>query len=80
MNEQARHPELVISEIGTWDRLSGWFKGEPEIAGGRWSCPAEGCAGHMVANGFVWPTFDPGYHHTCDACGFTAAIHEHKYK
>lgn len=64
---------------------SRWFHGEPMITKRQvtpvrasWLCPTE-CGGYMVFNGMTWPTGDPGYHHTCDQCGFTAAIHGHRY-
>ena len=40
----------------------------------RWLCPNRECAGEMKDAGWMWPTFDPGHHHTCSECGFTAAI------
>lgn len=58
---------------------SRWFAGEPTIERApvrpvmlRWRCPIDG--GEMVSAGWTWPTFEPGYHHTCDRCGFTAAL------
>lgn len=61
---------------------SRWFKGEPvtdrvrvETFREKWSCPCEGCKGEMIFNGMTWPTGDPGYHHTCNSCQFTAAVH-----
>lgn len=60
---------------------SRWFNVEPRIeekrmvpVQQRWLCPIEECEGEMVFNGMTWPTGDPGYHHTCSKCGFTAAI------
>lgn len=44
-----------------------------------WSCPVTPCDGEMIYNGMMWPTGDPGFHHTCNKCGFTAAIHGAKY-
>jgi hypothetical protein len=62
---------------------SRWFTGKPSVTRTRvipiqvtWNCPIDGCDGEMVENGMVWPTGDPGYHHTCNKCGFTAAVHE----
>lgn len=61
---------------------SRWFTGEPELRRQRkipvevrWICPHDGCGGEMKLNGSVWPMSNPGYHHTCDKCGFTAAVH-----
>jgi hypothetical protein len=28
----------------------------------------------MAENGFVWPMMPPGYHHTCEKCGFQAVL------
>jgi hypothetical protein len=70
-----------------WDKFgkpcagSRWFTGEPEITETPvqtyrqlWTCPA--CKeGEMVYAGWIWSTGSPGYHHTCDKCQFTAAIH-----
>jgi hypothetical protein len=59
-----------------------WFNGEPAITETpmvpvqlRWLCPIDDCGGEMKFNGMVWPTGQPGYHHSCDKCGFTAAVH-----
>lgn len=59
---------------------SRWFTGEPATTRQRvhtyverWPCPVEDCAGEMVFNGASWGTNPPGCHHTCTACGFTAA-------
>ncbi len=66
--------------------LSRWFKGEPNIeqtprvpVHSRWLCPQDDCDGEMVANGATWPMNPPGNHHTCDKCGFTAAISGQSY-
>jgi len=63
-----------------------WFNTKPMIEEQRmvpiqqqWKCPIDGCGGEMKFNGMMWPTTNPGYHHTCDKCGFTAAIHDIKY-
>ena len=65
---------------------SRWFKGEPKIeeqrmipVNQRWICPIDGCGGEMKFNGMTWPTGSPGYHHSCNKCEFTAAIHGAKY-
>lgn len=62
---------------------SRWFNGKPFITvrsvtpvQENWRCPLVDCNGFMVYNGSQWPMSPPGYHHTCSACGFTAAIHE----
>jgi len=59
-----------------------WYRGEPEIESRKvypvrevWKCPKSDCDGEMEFNGASWPTADPGYHHTCTKCGYTAAIH-----
>ena len=65
--------------------FSRWFRGEPiiteEKTWRRWMCPFDDCDGEMVYTGTIWPTGDPGYHHTCskDDCKFTAAIKGHEY-
>ena len=68
-------------DFGSTIAGSRWFNREPEIERvvvepvmEIWRCPMEGCGGEMKNNGFVWPSYPPGYHHTCDKCGFTAAI------
>lgn len=65
---------------------SRWFNAEPKLeerrmvpVQQRWMCPIDVCGGEMKFNGMTWPTGNPGYHHTCDKCGFTAAIHGAKY-
>ena len=65
---------------------SRWFNSEPKITERvmvpveeHWSCPVENCDGEMKFNGMTWPTGNPGYHHTCDKCGFTAAISGKRY-
>lgn len=45
----------------------------------HWLCPQTGCDGKMIANGYTWPTPDPGYHHMCSVCKFTAVIHGRRY-
>jgi len=84
MDRDPRH-EKFGQGIGalTTGGQSRWFNAEPEIAEKpvqtfeqRWMCPMDDCSGEMVFNGLTWPTGDPGYHHTCDTCGFTAAIHD----
>lgn len=61
------------------NRYSRWFRPEPNIVEGRWRCPHNDCDGYMISNGSVWPMNPPGYHHSCTACGFTAAIKEKIY-
>jgi len=63
-----------------------WFGGEPNIQQepkrpvlSRWICPQDGCGGEMKFNGMTWPMNPPGYHHTCDKCGFTAALSGRHY-
>jgi hypothetical protein len=65
-----------------WSGQTSWFSGEPEVVEKElvpyrrvWLCPEDDCDGEMKFNGFTWPTADPGYHHTCTKCGFTAAVH-----
>ena len=65
---------------------SRWFNEEPKIevtpvqaVMERWYCPIDGCDGQMKYTGMTWPTGDPGYHHKCDICDFTAAIQGAKY-
>ena len=65
---------------------SRWFNADPKIekrrmvpVQQRWMCPIGDCQGEMKYNGFMWATCDAGYHHTCDKCGFTAAIKGAKY-
>lgn len=62
---------------------SRWFTGEMRILRKRkipvivrWLCPYPDCEGEMQPNGTIWPTGDPGIHHTCAVCGFTAAVHD----
>lgn len=59
-----------------------WYSGKKEVKRfevrvfeEHWMCPKEGCEGEMIPNGMVWPTGDPGIHHTCTKCKYTAAIH-----
>lgn len=58
---------------------SRWFAATPNVemdASRRvvWRCPIANCGGEMKFTGEVWPTGDPGRHHKCNKCGFTAAI------
>lgn len=69
------------SKFGEASGRSRWFRGEPQVTETRvvayeqrWQCPHEDCPGEMTFNGRSWPLSSPGYHHTCDKCGFTAAI------
>ena len=69
------------NEFGKQCANSRWFRGEPLLIERpvrtyeqRWMCPVKPCDGEMRYNGMMWPTADPGYHHTCSKCGFTAAI------
>ncbi|MDO5947990.1 hypothetical protein [Burkholderia cepacia] len=68
--EWPRHGEAIAG--------SRWFEGVPSVGivdrEVVWHCPTTGCEGVMKFNGSVWPTGVPGYHHTCTACAFTAAI------
>lgn len=70
------------------DEIGGsrWFKGEANIVSKvvvsieeKWICPIAGCGGEMEFNGMTWPCNPPGFHHTCDICGFTAAISGKRY-
>lgn len=70
----------MSDKIGTPVGPSEWFKGEMKLRTVRlapvrvhWLCPQDGCAGEMKPNGLVWPTAQPGYHHTCTSCGYTCA-------
>jgi hypothetical protein len=73
-----------IEAVKSWENHgsniagSRWFEGVPVLAveGGRvvWKCPTQNCGGDMLATGSMWMTGDPGYHHKCATCGFTAAI------
>ncbi len=63
-----------------------WFNTEPTIEReplipmhASWRCPISDCGGEMKFNGMTWPTGNPGYHHTCDKCEFTAAVRGKKY-
>ncbi len=65
---------------------SRWFNEEPEITEQevktftqRWMCPIKDCDGEMRFNGVAWPMVEPGYHHTCVECGFTAAVEGKQY-
>jgi len=70
--------------LGFIDGYSRWFNQEPDIhisldGDKMWPCPIEGCIGEMKYNGGAWPMSPMGYHHTCDKCGFTAALRGKKY-
>lgn len=76
----SRDPDDFGSPVGG----SRWFSGEPVVkkTPGRplrvtWQCPL--CSGEMRYNGLIWPTGDPGYHHTCTVCGFSAVIKGKQY-
>lgn len=65
---------------------SRWFNEDPEVeyqeiavVREHWPCPNEGCEGEMEFTGRIWPMPDPGYHHKCSACDFTAAIRGAQY-
>lgn len=65
---------------------SRWFSGTLKIDKKRmvpvqlrWMCPIDDCDGEMKFNGMTWPTGDTGYHHSCNKCGFTAAIRGERY-
>jgi hypothetical protein len=65
---------------------SRWFNDTPDLVETpvtsvrvTWPCPVTGCGGEMKFNGETWLTSAPGYHHTCDRCGFTAALRWKKY-
>lgn len=80
----AKNPEW--EKFGAQCGGSRWFEGDPTIVEKPvvmvrvvWPCPVQGCAGEMKFNGMTWPTGDPGYHHTCTQCRFTAAIRGHQY-
>lgn len=86
MNPPNPEHEKFGNSIGLHDRWSRWFNAEPVIGyaeqvpiNEKWFCPIEGCAGEMMFNGSTWPMNPPGYHHTCDKCGFTAALRDKKY-
>lgn len=74
------------NEFGAACAGSRWFRGEPNLkktpmrpVNVTWPCPVTPCDGEMRFNGMMWPTGDPGYHHTCTKCGFKAAIKGNKY-
>ena len=87
--EKAGRPGHINEEHEKFGASCGgsrWFNAEPKIeerrmvpVQQRWICPIDGCGGEMNFNGMVWPTGDPGNHHTCNKCGFTAAIWNGKY-
>jgi len=64
--------------------MTQWFKGDPILVEEpmipvlqHWMCPdpdeqGEDCLGEMIFNGMSWPVNPPGYHHTCNVCGYTA--------
>ena len=73
-------------DFGTTIAGSRWFNSEPKIVERlmvpiqeRWLCPMDSCGGEMKFNGSTWPMSDPGYHHTCTKCEFTAAISSARY-
>ncbi len=45
----------------------------------RWLCPIDNCGGEMKYAGWQWPVNPAGNHHTCDKCGFTAAVRGERY-
>ncbi len=60
---------------------SRWFNAEPSLTQVEmvpvrqtWICPACDGTGEMISTGGAWLTNPPGYHHTCNKCGFTAAL------
>lgn len=76
----------TTNKIGTPVGVSEWFNDEPKIARKevrtfieRWMCPQENCEGEMRDAGFSWSTNPPGYHHTCNKCGYTAAMSGKRY-
>jgi hypothetical protein len=83
----AYYPRSKHDDFGSPIAGSRWFNQKPQITTkplGKpvkfiWGCPLDGCDGQMIFNGSTWPTGDPGYHHTCDKCGLTAAIHSKRY-
>lgn len=91
-NLQCMSSNLEHEQFGTsigiafpQSQMSRWFLGKPNIVKtyklwtAKWICPIEGCFGEMIFNGAIWPMSPPGYHHTCDKCGFTAALSGRKY-
>ncbi len=73
------NPAQEWETFGSTITGSRWFNQTPNVACTSdrrvvWRCPAQDCFGEMVQTGIVWPTGDPGYHHECNLCGFTAAI------
>ncbi len=81
--EQAVHAIDQWGKFGSRCGTSRWFEGTPEVVvlDGFvvWRCPT-GCGGHMGYNGADWMTVPVGHHHTCDVCGFTAAIKAAKFQ
>lgn len=82
MSELSFREKYGEDAIKTPVGVSRWFRGKPKLERFRvevyeehWLCPQDGCDGEMLPNGFVWPTGDPGHHHTCNKCEYTAAIH-----
>lgn len=76
----------IDKQFGSRCGGSRWFNQDPQTREQpmravrvTWPCPVHPCEGEMVYNGMSWPTGDPGYHHTCTICKFTAAIHGHRY-
>lgn len=73
------NPEKEWETFGSTNVKSRWFNQAPTVEWSAdrrvvWKCPTKDCFGEMVQTGMVWPTGDPGYHHQCNLCGFTAAI------
>lgn len=73
------NPEQEWETFGSTTVKSRWFNQVPkvELTADRrvvWKCPTKDCFGEMVQTGMVWPTGQPGYHHQCNLCGFTAAV------
>ncbi len=63
-----------------------WYNNEPNIektpvvpVSEKWLCAQKNCDGAMVYNGTSWPTGTPGYHHTCDECGYTTVLRGKRY-
>jgi len=44
---------------------------------GSFPCPMEDCEGGIMEDtGICWPTGTLGYHHKCNCCGITFAVHK----
>ena len=83
LNQSDRDSAVEHEQFGSSIGGSRWFNQNPNVSRKEvktfreiWTCPIDGCEGEMVFNGLIWPTGQPGYHHTCKKCGFTAAIHD----